>query len=224
MASLPSKQRVVLALFGCFNPPTFQHFRLFELARDALHRLGGYEVVKGIISPVHDNYPKKSLIPSLHRVAMLRLSLETSDWIQLHDWETKQQDWTLTNTVLKQLQGELNAEYKEDMPAPRVMLLCGADLLDSFSQPGLWATQDIDEILTNHGIVVVSRDGSDAEKIVYESDQLSACYNRIVFVREWVRHDLSSTKLRRCFKRGESAKYLTFDSVITYIIEHKLYI
>ncbi|KAI6650695.1 hypothetical protein LOD99_7746 [Oopsacas minuta] len=223
MTSLP-KQRIALALFGCFNPPTFQHLRLFELARDWLHKLGGYEVVKGIISPVHDKYEKKGLIPASHRVAMLRLSLETSDWICLNEWETKQKDWTLTNTVLNRLQSELDIEYKDNLPIPKVALLCGADLLQSFSIPGLWATKDVDEILEKFGIVVISREEIDADKIVYENDQLSAWYSRIVFVKEWVRHDLSSTKIRRCVKRGESIKYLTSDSVIAYIKEHGLYI
>ena len=220
---MSSKQRVALALFGCFNPPTYQHLRLFELARDFLHKTGRYEVVKGIISPVHDNYAKKGLIPSSHRVAMLRLSLESSNWIYLSDWETKQKEWILTNSVLQHLQKELDIEYKDNLPTPRVVLLCGADLLHSFVTPGLWASKDLDEILENNGIVVISREDSDAEKFVYESDQLSAYYNRILFVTEWIRHDLSSTKLRCSVKKGDSIKYLTPDSIISYIKEHGLY-
>ena len=223
MASIVSKQRVALALFGCFNPPTYQHMRLFELARDFLQGTGSYEVVRGLISPVHDNYAKKGLIPSIHRVAMLRLSLESSDWIHVSDWESKQEDWTLTNPVLQQLQRELDVEYKDNLPVPRVMLLCGADLLLSFVTPGLWATKDLNEILEKNGIVVISREDSDAEKFLYENDQLFAHSNRIVFVREWVRHDVSSTHIRRNVKRGESVKYLTPDSVISYIKENGLY-
>ena len=223
MASIAPKQRVALALFGCFNPPTYQHLRLFELARDSLHKTGRYEVVKGMISPVHDNYAKKGLIPSTHRVAMLRLSVETSDWIFVNDWETKQKDWKLTNSVLQHLQEELDIEYKDKLPVPRVVLLCGADLLKSFATPDLWSSKDLEQILENNGIVVISREDSDAEKFVYESDQLSAWYRRIVFVREWVRHDLSSTKVRQCVKRGDSIKYLTPDSIISYIKEHGLY-
>ena len=223
MASFESKRRIVLVLFGCFNPVTFQHLRLFEIARDFLQKFGEMKVVRGIISPVHDTYPKKGLIPSQHRVAMLRLALENSDWIHLDEWETKQQSWTLTNKALSNYQKEIDEEFKNDLPAPRVMMICGADLLQSFSIEGLWADKDVENILKSHGIVVISRDDIDIDKVINEVDLLYASSNRIFIVKEWVRHDLSSTKVRRCVKRGQSIKYLVPDKVIDHIIQNKLY-
>jgi len=34
-------------------------FLCVELARDFLHRMGGYDVIGGVISPVHDAYGKQ---------------------------------------------------------------------------------------------------------------------------------------------------------------------
>lgn len=52
-------------------------------------------------------------------------------------------------------------------------LLCGADLLESFSIPGLWADEDIETIVGQYGLVVVTRLGTDPWKFVYESDILT---------------------------------------------------
>ena len=45
-------------------------------------------------------------------------------------------------------------------------LLCGADLLESFAVPGLWNEDD----LRDYGIVVISREGSNPKKFIYNSD------------------------------------------------------
>lgn len=71
-----------------------------ELARDHLQKLG-VEVLFGLVSPVHDGYGKKDLVSSTHRIAMLRLALQDSDWIRLSDWESCQEGHTRTAVVLK---------------------------------------------------------------------------------------------------------------------------
>ena len=36
-------------------------------------------------------------------------------------------------------------------------LLCGGDLLESFAVPGLWNEEDLESIVRDYGIVVISR-------------------------------------------------------------------
>ncbi|XP_013361738.1 PREDICTED: nicotinamide/nicotinic acid mononucleotide adenylyltransferase 3 isoform X3 [Chinchilla lanigera] len=98
---------VVLLACGSFNPITNMHLRLFEVARDHLHQTGMYQVIEGIISPVNDNYGKKDLVPSHHRVAMARLALQTSDWIRVDSWESEQTQWMETVKVLRHHQSQL---------------------------------------------------------------------------------------------------------------------
>ena len=123
-------------------------------------------------------------------------------------WETQQEGWTLTASVLKHFQETLNSDMSTCiMPllysssifksldaegGGRVKLLCGADLLESFATPGLWDSQDvcymaldpffqsdecfisqIESIVKDYGLAVISRSGSNPEKFIYESDQLS---------------------------------------------------
>lgn len=77
----------------------FKHF--LEIARDFFSRLGNYVVIGGLVSPVHDAYGKKDLVCATHRVAMLKLALETSDWIKLSDWEVKQEGWSRTRQTVQ---------------------------------------------------------------------------------------------------------------------------
>ncbi|RMX61457.1 hypothetical protein pdam_00003534, partial [Pocillopora damicornis] len=134
MAAAASKSRVVLLSCGSFNPITFLHLRMFEIARDALLKTGIYTVVQGIFSP--------DLIESEHRIQMCRLGVQTSDWISVDDWESKQAGWTQTAKVLKHFAEDVVTKFPGSSP-PTVKLLCGADLLESFAVPNLWADEDV---------------------------------------------------------------------------------
>lgn len=140
------------------------HFRMFEIARDHFSA-AGYTILGGIISPVHDSYPKIDLAPAKHRLAMVKLGLQTSEWIRLSDWETLQVEWTRTRQVLQYHQNYINSFLMDSkgnnnsgyipswLPMNllknsgtdqiQVKLLCGADLLESFATPGLWKDEDV---------------------------------------------------------------------------------
>lgn len=97
---MSSPQKVVLLACGSFNPPTNMHLRMFELARDYLHRAGKFNVIAGIMSPVSDAYNKKDLASAKHRCAMVKLAIKSSRWIRIDTWESEQSNWTETAKVL----------------------------------------------------------------------------------------------------------------------------
>nr|XP_033814854.1 nicotinamide/nicotinic acid mononucleotide adenylyltransferase 3 [Geotrypetes seraphini]XP_033814855.1 nicotinamide/nicotinic acid mononucleotide adenylyltransferase 3 [Geotrypetes seraphini] len=237
-------RRIPLALLACgsFNPITNMHMRLFELARDHLHQTGRYQVTEGIISPVNDSYGKKGLVPAKHRIAMVQLALETSDWIRVDPWESEQDGWTETAKVLRhhyekllQLRNESTGNYcskerlREDSlsphykAVPELKLLCGADVLETFRTPNLWKEEHIKELVEKFGLVCVSRVGHDPLQFIYESDFLTKHQHNIHLVREWIQNEKSSTHIRRALRRGQSVKYLVPDSVINYIRQHNIY-
>jgi len=232
----PAAQRVVLLACGSFNPPTIMHLRIFELAKDYFKtNVPHCKVVGGVMSPTHDVYKKhkSSLISSQHRLAMARLAAKCADWVEVSDWEVKQEDWSRTRHVLD-MYTKL-ASSSTPMPwLPHIgsleqgpicfKLLCGADLLESFSVPGLWNEDDLTAIVRDYGIVVISREGSNPEKFIYESDLLTQYKHNIHLVTEWIGNEVSSTKIRTAVRRGNSVKYLVPDSVIDYITENKLYV
>ena len=159
--------------------------RLFDLAMDALSRKD-IQVVAGIITPVHDEYKDKKptlLTSSKHRVAMVQRALATNPWIKCSTWETEQQGWTRTVKVLEN-QGQIIKDSTcletgrfchplfPDNPLltttpltahPRLMLLCGGDLLESFS---IWSDKQIETIARDFGLVVITRVGSNPEQYV----------------------------------------------------------
>merc|ERR1711924_564779 len=113
------------------SPVTNLHLAIFEAARNYLEvESASYEVLAGILSPVHDAYGKESLVSAEHRLAMCRASVAESDWISVAGWEIAQSGWTRTADVLRAYQKAINARKPFSRPV-KLMLLCGADLLQS---------------------------------------------------------------------------------------------
>lgn len=233
---------------GAFNPPTPMHLRIFEIARDVFHEHDEYEVVGGIISPVHDSYRKPDLVAAVHRCAMINTAIQSSDWIRLSDWECNEQtQWTRTRILLQYHQRYIDSILNDDSTAAKasngtilpswippnifkykgdkvqVKLLCGADFLESFARPGLWTDDDIEAILSEHGIVVVTRGTNDPKQFIFASDLLSKYKKNIEIVTNWMSNEVSSTLVRRHLRRGQSVKYMLDDCVIEYIERHRLY-
>lgn len=234
--------KIMFIACGSFNPPTFMHLRMFEIARDHFTQLG-FEVIGGIMSPVHDAYGKKGLVSQTHRHAMLKIATQSSDWIRISEWEMQQEGWSTTrmtlqfhqnyvNSIIRDLNG-LNSKsnwpgwipdnIRQTKDPIQVKLLCGADLLESFATPGLWNPDDIAAILGHHGIVVISRNGADLNRFIFDSDLLNKYKQKITIVTNWIPNEVSSTLVRKFIKRELSVKYLIDDLVINYINKHGLY-
>ncbi|KRZ79404.1 Nicotinamide mononucleotide adenylyltransferase 1 [Trichinella papuae] len=221
---------VMLVSCGSFNPPTFMHLRMFELAKNYLQANTNCYAFAGMMSPVNCLYKKKDLISGEHRLAMCRQATSSSDWIFVDPWECEQKQWSRTVLVLRHAR-ELLKSVKETSETPatytallnicmrhkeklmegnncQIMLLCGADFLESFSVPGLWASEDIEEIVKTFGLVVITRKNSDPFRFVHESDILYRYRKNIHLITEWIPNEISSTAIRRALKRNESVQYL----------------
>lgn len=81
----------------------------------------------------------------------------------------------------------------------------------------------IEAILGEHGIVVITRSGACPEKFIFQSDLMTKYKNRIDIVTNWVPNEVSSTLARRYLRRGLSVKYMLDDNVVEYIRNQKLF-
>lgn len=71
---------------------------------------------------------------------MINLALTDHEWVELNEWESKKENWTPTLEVLHHYRNELKTLHGNDV---KVILLCGADILDSFLIPGVWLSEDV---------------------------------------------------------------------------------
>lgn len=84
-------------------------------------------------------------------------------------WETVQADYVPTALVLDHVEYEINTvlggvETEDGNRRPvRIALLAGADLIQTFSTPGVWSDMDLDHILGRYGTFIVERTGTDID-------------------------------------------------------------
>ncbi|KAI3913673.1 hypothetical protein MKX01_035869 [Papaver californicum] len=142
LESVNGRVFVVLVATGSFNPPTFMHMRMFELARDALNS-DGFCVIGGYMSPVNDAYKKKGLISAEHRLQLCDLACKSSSFVMVDPWEAKQSSYQRTLTVLGRVQRYLCESGLIRRESLKIMLLCGSDLLESFCVPGVWIPEQM---------------------------------------------------------------------------------
>uniref|UniRef100_A0A0E0ER41 Translocon Sec61/SecY plug domain-containing protein n=1 Tax=Oryza meridionalis TaxID=40149 RepID=A0A0E0ER41_9ORYZ len=182
-----------------------------EMAKDELQQRG-YCVLGGYMSPVNDAY-KKEVICGIGKFYEVGKYITTA----------MQKSYQRTLTVLSRIRNALCKDGLADGGSLKVMLLCGSDLLESFSTPGVWIPDQIRTICKDFGVICIRREGKDVEKIISSSETLSECRDNIISVDEIVPNQISSSRVRECIKRCLSIKYLICDEVIQYIGEHKLY-
>ncbi|XP_024159393.1 nicotinamide/nicotinic acid mononucleotide adenylyltransferase isoform X2 [Rosa chinensis] len=192
------KKYVVLVATGSFNPPTYMHLRMLELARDAMNS-EGFCVIGGYISPVNGAYNKRGLISAEHRIQLCHLACKSSEFVMVDPWEARQSTFQRSLTVLSRVKGFL-------------------------SESGLIPSGKVRGICRDYGVVCICREGQDVDKIMSNDDILRENRGNIRTVDELVPNQISSTRVRDCISRGLSIKYLTADEVIDYIKEQHLYL
>ncbi len=172
-----------LAFFGAFNPPTVAHLSLADFARV---QCGAERVifVPSKAAYIRGDQGKDRAYTDAQRLAMLRAAAARRPWMEVSDWELRQDRQPRTYDTL--------CRFREAGCAPA--LLMGSDKLSELETG--W--RHVEEIAREFGIVCLAR-GSDAcEKMIRESPFLSALspWIRILETPGETRH-VSSTAVRR---------------------------
>ncbi|KAI9855921.1 MAG: hypothetical protein M1813_009355 [Trichoglossum hirsutum] len=222
-----AKVPLCLVACGSFSPITYLHLRMFEMAADYAKFNTDFEVVGGYLSPVSDAYKKAGLASADHRVQMCELAVNnTSDWLSVDGWEATQKDYQPTAIVLDHFEHEINEvlggveTYNGERKPVRIVLLAGADLIQTMSTPGLWSQADLNHILGRYGIFVVERKGTDIDDAL---SSLRAWEDHIYVINQLILNDVSSTKIRLFLRREMSVRYLIPAPVIQFIDDNGLY-
>ena len=149
----------------------------------------------------------------------------TSTWLSVDPWEAIQSAYIPTAQVLDHFQYEINEVLggvrTTDGSRPiKIMLLAGADLIQTMSTPEVWSSDDLDHILGGFGTFIVERTGTDIDDAV---SNLQKYKDNIYVIQQLIHNDVSSTKIRLFLRREMSIQYLIPAPVIEYIKEHGLY-
>jgi nicotinamide mononucleotide adenylyltransferase len=150
----------------------------------------------------------------------------TSDWLSVDGWEATQKDYQPTAIVLDHFEHEINEvlggveTYNGERKPVRIVLLAGADLIQTMSTPGLWSQADLNHILGRYGIFVVERKGTDIDDAL---SSLRAWEDHIYVINQLILNDVSSTKIRLFLRREMSVRYLIPAPVIQFIDDNGLY-
>ena len=130
---------------------------------------------------------------------MCELATENaSKWLMVDPWEAESPTYIPTARVLD----HFNIECADGTRKPaKIVLLAGADLVQTLSTPDLWDARDVDHILGRYGVFVLERQGTELD-------------SALVSLKQWeenihvIRQDISSTKVRLLLKRRMSIDYL----------------
>jgi nicotinamide mononucleotide adenylyltransferase len=122
-----------------------------------------------------------------------------------------------TAEVLDHFQHEID----QIISGARVMLLAGADLIQTMSTPDVWSEDDLDGILGGYGTFIIERTGTDLDGAL---SNLQKWKDNIYVVQQLVQNDVSSTKIGLFLRREMSVRYLIPAPVIEYIGQHGLYL
>lgn len=147
------------------------------------------------------------------------------------EWETMRRDvsgrplYTPTCDVFKRYDEQVNdvlggiETTDGKFVKARVMMLIGADLALTMSDPKVWPPSDIDLLMGHYGAFIVERPAQcDLQKAV---EPLSK-YRDNIWVLPSFPNDVSSTKVRSQLQNGENAMDVP-KSVFEYIKSHHLY-
>lgn len=204
-----SKTPLVLISCGSFSPITYLHLRMFEMCKDWVKNNTEFEVVAGYLSPVSDAYKKEGLAKSYHRIEMCRRAAAESSWIMVDDWEAIKPEYTRTALVLDHFQHEINevgggvTMANGDKRQAKISLMSGADLIQTMSNPGVWAEEDLDHILGRYGAFIIERSGTDLNKAL---ESLQPWRSQIYPIPQLIQNDVSSTKIRNFLRKDMSIR------------------
>ncbi|KAL9026487.1 MAG: hypothetical protein Q9196_004852 [Gyalolechia fulgens] len=159
---------------------------------------------------------------------MTRIATEqSSTWLDVDPWEAIQKEYQPTALVLDHFEHEINVAQRGiateggERKHVRIVLLAGADLIQTMSTPDVWSQDDLDHILGKYGVFIVERAGTDIDDALAT---LTPWRHNIWVIQQLIQNDVSSTKIRLFLKREMSVRYLVPAPVIKqYIEDHGLY-
>jgi len=204
-------QPIVVAFIGCFNPPTNGHIHAMVIAHDILVD-SGFIVEKIVMIPSNSGYSKPGLLSGETRCEMCKLATKHMKYVEVDDFESKQEKWPRTINTLEYL----SSKY----PGTRTMILCGVDLVETFDSK--WREPDVIRILEEFGLIVVPRNKGTEDLPSLCKIMIGRTQN-VISTRDNPLLTVSSSLVREYINRGHKISGLVDPMVELYIESNKLF-
>ncbi len=201
---------------GTFDPVHYGHLRAALEAMERLH-LQDFRLLPAGTPP----HRASTFASADHRLAMLKLALSRYPELQVDDREVRREGSSYMVDTL----GEIRREEGE---AP-ILMMIGQDAANVLDQ---W--YDWHKLFDLAHLVIMRRPESKhiysgalfeqvQPRLVNDPDQLRKTPAGLILPLEVTQLAISSTEIRRQIHAGLSPRFLLPDSVIEYILEHRLY-
>lgn len=197
--------------FGTFNPIHVGHLVIANYMAD----FTDLDQVWMVVSPQNPLKEKSSLLPDIHRLALVKEAIEENPLLQASDIEFQLPIPSYTSTTL--------AYLKEKYPQHEFALIMGEDNLRTFHK---WFNFDM--ILKNHKIYVYPRvltiqEEEEVQNIGTQIEKDFLKDENIIFCEDAPVMKVSSSFIRKAIKEGKDVRYLLTEPVYRYIDEMNFY-
>lgn len=192
---------------GTFNPIHYGHLLICEHIREEF----GLKKVLFVPAKIPPHKGTDGLMESGHRMAMVKLAIDSNPWFEFSDVEMKMEGPSYTVETLRVLSEQYGKEN-------RLGLIIGADSLIQFTT---WRRYE--DILRMADLIVARRPDTDNRLLESAVARLKAEHGARIHLSATDVYDFSSTRIRSRVKEGLSIKYMVPEPVERYILEHRLY-
>lgn len=190
-------------LGGTFDPIHLGHLIMAERAAEEL------DLDRVVFVPAQTPPHKlgQEILPSRHRVAMVRLAIQDNDRFTWSDLDLRSGKPSYTS--------ELVTRVARLYPSSLVVFIAGSDSLRDFPT---W--HEPETILAHAALAIARRPGVTIDNAMLTSvpgleERVSFFHNPLI--------DISSSSIRERVRAGLSIRYLVPETVAAYIADHRLY-
>lgn len=190
---------------GSFNPPHYGHIQLCNYAREAML------LDKVFLMPTGDNpFKDEKGTTRQNRIDMLKLAAEEIEGCEISRIEIDRTGQSFTVDTM----AALNESYDYTF-----YFICGSDILFQFTK---W--KNFERLCELTRFICVLRQSVDNTEALNTAEKLNRDYGaKITLLTDYQPEDISSSKIRALTEKGESAKGLLPESVLSYIQKNGLY-
>ncbi len=194
-------------LGGTFNPIHYGHLIIAEQIRELFEFDNIVFIPSGI--PPHKDINK--VMGAQHRLAMVKLAVESNPNFWVSDVESNRKGYTYTIDTLRGLRSTYEGET-------RFYFIIGADNVQE-----LVTWKEFRKVFGMCEFIATYRPGYDIKCTSLLIDQLKKDYMARITLVPALLIDISSTDIRRRVMEGRSIKYLVPEKVEEYIFKNNLY-